>query len=224
VAKYISFANRKGGVGKTTLLNLTATALSARTNKRILVIDADEQQSIYNQRKADLSNREHKIKSYEVLSFSFLKKSPSDVPVFRFTKLIQKLDDDFDLIFIDPAGTMEGEVTPLILTLSDAVVIPVVGSVLDIQSTLSFLNTIEAVNKEREEPLQVIGVINKKDRTSEYNQIEQLNGFGGLTLLKSALSNRVEYRRISTLSEVVSKDKAHQFNKYLKEISKALNI
>lgn len=49
----IAFANRKGGVGKTTLCGMFADYLVDRGIKTF-VVDADSQQSIYNQRQSDI--------------------------------------------------------------------------------------------------------------------------------------------------------------------------
>ncbi len=51
-ATIITFANQKGGVGKTTLCTLFANYLVAR-GKRTIVIDCDGQQTIFEKRKAD---------------------------------------------------------------------------------------------------------------------------------------------------------------------------
>ena len=51
-ATIITFANQKGGVGKTTLCTLFANYLVAK-GKRTIVIDCDGQQTIFEKRKAD---------------------------------------------------------------------------------------------------------------------------------------------------------------------------
>ena len=224
MAKIISFTNRKGGCGKSTLLMLTATALKRRTKQRILVIDADPQTSIMSQREADLLEGRDNSYMFDLSAFNFSKQSEGDIPVLRFTKLIEKANKDFDLIFIDAPGTMEGEVIPVILALSDIIVIPVVASILDINSTLSFLSLVDSVNQQREDDIKVLGIVNKKDRTYEYSQLSGLEGKSNLHLLKSSLSNRVEYRRISTLKELINKTKQHEFNDYLKELSKEIDL
>jgi chromosome partitioning protein len=224
MTKIISFANRKGGCGKSTLLMLTATALRRRTKYKILVIDADPQTSIMSQREADTLEEHDSRYVFDLTAFNFSKQSEGDIPLLRFTKLIEKANNDFDLIFIDAPGTMEGEVIPVILTLSDYIVIPIVASILDINSTLSFLSLVDSVNKQREDDLQVLGIVNKKDRTYEYSQLSGLEGKSNLHLLKSSLSNRVEYRRISTIKELINKTKEHEFNDYINELSKKLKL
>lgn len=48
----ITFANQKGGVGKTTLCTLFANYLVAK-GKSVIVVDCDGQQTIYEKRQAD---------------------------------------------------------------------------------------------------------------------------------------------------------------------------
>lgn len=223
MAKVISFANRKGGVGKSTLLALTATAVHERTQLKVLVIDADLQASIYNQRQADLQEA-GEGDYFDIIPFSFAKVNEADVPVLRFSRLIMEADRKYDLIFIDAPGTMEGEVIPTILTISEAVIIPIIGSLLDINSTVSFLSLVEDVNQQRDHDLQVIGVVNKKDRTSEYGQLNGLEGVAGLHLMEASISNRVEYRRLSTVRQLVTPDKDHEFNAYLHELSNLITF
>ena len=50
----ITFANQKGGVGKTTLCTLFANYLAAK-GKSLLVVDCDGQQTIYEKRKGDMN-------------------------------------------------------------------------------------------------------------------------------------------------------------------------
>ena len=49
----ITFANQKGGVGKTTLCTMFADYLSAR-GESVLVVDFDRQQTIYYKRQEDI--------------------------------------------------------------------------------------------------------------------------------------------------------------------------
>lgn len=212
----ISFANRKGGVGKSTLLTWTAGALAQRW--RVVVVDADLQASIYEQRRADLEDGQQG--GFEVVRFAFEKQGAADVPVLRFTRLIGELAGQYDLVLVDAPGTMEGEVIPAVLVLSDAVIVPIIGSVLDINSTVSFLRLVEGVNQQRGGDLRVIGVVNKKDRTSEYGQLAGLEGVGGLHLMRSQISNRVEYRRLSTVRALTG----GEFSNYINELIKVLEL
>ncbi len=61
----ITFANQKGGVGKTTLCLLFANYLSKR-GENVLVMDLDRQRSILSKRKADASAFTDQEESYNV--------------------------------------------------------------------------------------------------------------------------------------------------------------
>ena len=65
----ITFANQKGGVGKTTLCTLFANYLVNR-GKRTIVIDCDGQQTIFEKRKADYKKYPDQKEKYKVQAFS----------------------------------------------------------------------------------------------------------------------------------------------------------
>ena len=54
MAKILSISNQKGGVGKSLLTTMTATALGSDPfNLKVAVIDLDQQSTIYNLRQID---------------------------------------------------------------------------------------------------------------------------------------------------------------------------
>ena len=61
----ITFANQKGGVGKTTLCTLFANYLVGH-RKKVLVIDCDVQQTISFRRKADLQKYKDAMIPYNI--------------------------------------------------------------------------------------------------------------------------------------------------------------
>ena len=64
----ITFANQKGGVGKTTLCTMFADYLSAR-GESVLVVDFDRQQTIYSKRQEDIGKYEGVQLPYTVQPF-----------------------------------------------------------------------------------------------------------------------------------------------------------
>ena len=64
----ITFANQKGGVGKTTLCTMFADYLSAR-GESVLVVDFDRQQTIYYKRQEDIGKYEGVQLPYTVQPF-----------------------------------------------------------------------------------------------------------------------------------------------------------
>jgi chromosome partitioning protein len=215
--------NQKGGVGKTTLLVLVASALSARKKLKLGVIDADPQHSIFKLREAE----KKKGTGFEIIPFSWKKEDTADFPLLRFKELINEKEREFDYLFIDSPGRLDGEEVPLILTVSDFVIVPLVGSFDDVQSTLGFLQVVPPIlNKKLSKgySLEVIGLINKKDKTLEYNELEKLKGVHGLKLFNTFISYKARYKRKSTIKDIIPGKDSDEFNLFLSEFCKKVKI
>lgn len=212
MAKIISFATQKGGVGKSTLLMLTAAAVHNRTGKKVLVIDCDPQKSV-----KEIYSQENDPNSYDVITFDW--KQPK--PEVNFDKTIAIADRKYDVIFLDIPGRIEGREVYFSILISDYVVIPIVASALDINATIAFLQTLPKIQQIREKEgskLEIFGVINKKDQTIEHTRLKELTGLGGLQLFYSPISNLVRYRRhISTVHDIVNPEEDDEFNRYFDE-------
>jgi len=226
-AKIISFMNRKGGVGKSTLLLLTASSLYHRTKKKILVIDADLQTSILGLRNEEIDMGEDTSSVYDIKGFSWAKKGPSDIPLLRFHKLVQEIEEIYDYVLIDTPGKMEGEEIPLIMTISDYVLVPIIASSFDIQSTIDFLEIIPPIREDKAKEgfnLKVFGVINKKDRSLEHKHLKALEGIAGMELFATHISNLVRYKRDkSTVYDIVEASESNdEYNLYYEELMNKL--
>ena len=194
---------------------LTAAALHNRTDKKVLVIDSDPQRSI-----KDMYRMDNNWKSYEVFAYNWTQPKPE----VNFEKSVHLSKSKFDVVLLDVPGKLEGVEVYWSLLLSDAVVIPIVASQLDINSTITFLKkvipTIQEHRKDRgQPPIEVYGVINKKDQTIEQSRLKDLTGISGLQLFYSPLSNLVRYRRnVSTVHDITDPlDPNDEFNHYYDE-------
>lgn len=153
----VSVANRKGGVGKSTVSVLLAAALAKERKKQVVVIDADDQQSV-----VELYQSERVVFPDERPLFDVAPMPPGDVPAWLAQHAHQ-----YDVIVIDPPRITESRTTgPIsrILALCDAVFIPLLGSGIDASSTLDFLRLVDAIGRMRESagvPLVVYGFINR---------------------------------------------------------------
>jgi chromosome partitioning protein len=220
MAKIISFASQKGGVGKSTLLLMTAAAVHNRTNKRVLVIDCDPQKSI-----KDIYTQEDSEKSFDVVYFNWKQAKPE----INFYKIIAMAEKKYDVIFLDIPGKLEGKEIYFSILVSDSIIVPIVASALDLNATIKFLKTLPKISSLKEEQglsLDVYGLINKKDNTVEQQALRKLSGIGGLQLFYSPISNLVRYRRnISTWQDICDpEDSKDEFNKYFEEFQlKCLN-
>ncbi|MEN7548546.1 ParA family protein [Rapidithrix thailandica] len=211
--RIISFATQKGGVGKTTLLMLTAAAIHNRTKKRVLVIDCDPQRSV-----KTIYNQENNNDSYDVFAFNWNQPKPEA----NFEKTITLAEKRYDVILMDVPGKMEGKEIYYSVLISDFLIVPVVASALDINATISFLKKIPPIREDKMDqgfPFEVYGVINKKDQTIEHQRLKELAGIGGMKLFYSPISNLVRYRRnISTVHDITdSSIEKDEFNMYFDE-------
>lgn len=141
--KTILVASSKGGVGKTTIATHLA-AQSALDGRRTALVDADPQGSStrWAQRRAGLDSA--------VL--------PLDGTVAGWRRHVPA---DTDLVVIDAAaGAMAGDLGSF-LERADVVVVPVLPSVLDIEATVGFLDTLAKNARVRRGELRVGLVANK---------------------------------------------------------------
>jgi len=120
----ISFANAKGGAGKTTAALLLATEL-AHQGFRVTVIDADPQRWITQWREAS-----GPLRNIDVVS---------EVTVASLQCHLRELASRTDFFIIDLAGARDALVTTAI-GLSDHVMIPVQGSAMDAKGAAQILD------------------------------------------------------------------------------------
>lgn len=215
MTKIISFANQKGGAGKTTLLMLTAAAIHKRTDKKVLVVDSDPQQSVKTIYKKE---QEKGLNSYDVFAFNWNQAQPE----INLEKTLTLAKRKYDLILMDVPGNLKSVELYHSLVQSDLVIIPIVASILDINATIGFLAYLEDIAKEHNKKWEIYGVINKKDKTIEHALLHKLSGKAGMQLFYSSISNLVRYRRlVSTANEIIdSAVTDDEFNQYFDEFRK----
>lgn len=180
MAKIISIANQKGGVGKTTTsINLSSSLAAAE--KKTLLVDIDPQANS----SSGLSVHNHKPSVYEVLIHTksaaevkintympYLDIIPSNINLVgaeiemvdmdhRETLLkraITDLKDDYDFIIIDCPPSL-GLLTLNALTASDSVLIPVQCEYFALEGLGQLLNTINIVKQHYNKNLTIEGVL-----------------------------------------------------------------
>lgn len=113
MSKIVSFISQKGGAGKSTATTLTANTMYHHVGLNVAVIDADfPQHSIFKSRQKELN----RIKQNERLNIKFkqLTDSRPPYPIFatdlnNCAAKIREIKDQYDLIFVDPPGTLNQE-------------------------------------------------------------------------------------------------------------------
>ena len=182
MARVISIANQKGGVGKTTTaINLGASL--AVLEKKVLIIDADAQANSTSGLGFDV--REMKKTIYECMvndvdpttavlqcEIDNLYIMPSHIDLVgaeiemlnmsdrekTMKKMVDKLRDQFDYILIDCSPSL-GLITVNALTASDSVIIPVQCEYFALEGLGKLLNTIKIIQKRLNPSLEIEGFL-----------------------------------------------------------------
>ena len=180
MAKIISIANQKGGVGKTTT-TINLSSLLAAAEKRTLLIDIDPQAnsssglSIFNHNPSvyEVLVGTRKLKDVIINSFMpFLDILPSNINLVGaeiemvdiddreslLRNALVEVNDEYDYILIDCPPSL-GLLTLNSLTASNSVLIPVQCEYFALEGLGQLLNTINIVKKNFNKDLAIEGVL-----------------------------------------------------------------
>ena len=182
MAKIISIANQKGGVGKTTTaINLSASL--AALEYRTLIIDADPQANSTSGLGHDVRNIKKSV--YECMinntsiekailktNIEFLDIVPSNINLVgaeiemvdiqnrekRMKEILENVIKKYDFIIIDCSPSL-GIVTINSLTASDSVIIPVQCEYFALEGLGKLLNTIKIIQSKLNDKLTIEGIL-----------------------------------------------------------------
>ena len=198
MGKIISFANQKGGVGKTTTCINLASYLSA-LGKKVLVVDMDPQGNATsglgitkNQKILTLYDaidgdkdinevvRKTDIQNLDIIPATVdLAGAEVELVSMRgrekvVKNLLKKVRDNYDYILIDCPPSL-GLLTINALTTSNSVVIPIQCEFLALEGWTQRMNTIKLVKKHLNEEIDVEGVIltMKDNRSNLIQEVSQ---------------------------------------------------
>jgi cellulose biosynthesis protein BcsQ len=227
MAKIIMFGNQKGGVGKTQVSIMTATALSQKPfNLKTCVVDIDNQKSVIRARNFDLRAYQSESTPFEVFNFT----------IADLQRNIATLDKEFQLIIIDAAGKLDTTQPIEIQEISKALMyvdnlfIPFVAGNYNLESTLDYFRFIKTVQMQRAvqpRPLNAFGFVNMHRSRSRANaflneDLATLQTTESLALMKTALNDYALFREADTMTSLydpLSNDSAKlNFSTWLNEL------
>jgi cellulose biosynthesis protein BcsQ len=228
MAKILMFGNQKGGVGKTLVSVMTATALGqAPFNLNVAVVDIDDQKSVTYARDIDLQS----YPEGTPVPFTVL-----NMKVNELQQQIERLDNQYDVILIDVAGKLDTQVdvTQQEITKSlmyvDILLIPFIAGSYVFTATYNYLNFIAQVQAARalqSRKMKVMGFVNMYRTRSRVNQqllqhIEALTTANQLTMMQTYLNDYTLFKESDTISSLYdgqSNDAATQnFVEWLNEL------
>lgn len=221
-ALVLGFANQKGGVGKSTLTHLTAKTLgSASIGKKVKVVEVDKQGTLS-------EVREEWAKTHENYKY------PYDLVSCTLDELHNHLTEEdgakYDYIFIDMPGTLDKEGIIGMLTTADILFIPLSPSVYDVNSTVTFINTVYEVQEERRKidlPFTYFTIINRvKPGTKAGRELMSNLEDAKINLFSTTITDYEAYKEHSySFDEIIGpKYKPNlEFEKFINEFISSIN-
>lgn len=179
----ISFANAKGGAGKTTAALLLATEL-AHQGFRVTVIDADPQRWITQW--SDISGA---VRNIDVVS---------EVTVASLQCHLRELAPRTDYFIIDLAGARDAIVTTAI-SLSDHVLIPVQGSAMDARGAAQILDLLSFIKEKANLDIPhsvVLTRVTSMVTTRALLTIKGLLAARGVNVLDTPIGERIAFKEL----------------------------
>ncbi len=182
MGKIISFANQKGGVGKSTSAINTASALG-QMGKKVLLCDLDPQGNTTSG--VGINKKQIKISAYDVMisrgepraaviktNYQNLDILPSNIALagaefelveaeereHRFKKAMDKLKADYDYMIIDCPPSL-GILTINALVASDGVVVPMLCEYFSLEGLSQLMITIREIKRRYNPKLELVGIL-----------------------------------------------------------------
>ncbi len=220
-AKIISIANRKGGVGKTTLSILLATALAKQKNLKVCLLDTDSQKSALNRRLIEQAQNGTIDPPYPI----------EHVFPKYLTMELKHRSEDYDVILIDVPRLTDSEKDAEIVTAivhCDDVIIPTTPAEMDVVATNDFLQIVRDVQEKRKElgmPFSYHLVVNKWNNTKDCENTVAYFESKGVPMFDSYLSDLVLFRPPSTYDSVLeTKEGRRRFASFFDEFIKQTKL
>lgn len=190
----LSFANAKGGAGKTTAALLLATELADRGN-RVSIIDADPQRWITQW--ADMRrNRDKDVSSLNLKNGNI--SIIDEVSPASIASVIREESEHRDYIIVDLEGAMSPLVTNAI-SVSDMVLIPIQGCAMDAKGGGKILDLIAALQRQERRIIRhsvILTRINAAVTTRALRAVRDHLLANKIDVLSTSIVERTAYREI----------------------------
>lgn len=194
--RIIVFANQKGGVGKSTLCMMFANFLAGR-GEPVAIIDADLQQTIFEQRQSELKASPNADTPWDVVSV--------DTTVLANVEEAMKMATTFPgTILIDVPGNISDDNLLPIYANANYIISPITYHPNVVNSTKKFADIMEQVKKALNVNFKIWFVPNMIDDRKKlnldelkHNAWESLHRHGAIL---TRINNRAWLERTSTLS------------------------
>ena len=217
--KVLSVSNKKGGAGKTVVTGLLAVTLSADYNRKLLVLDVDEQRTISDVRDQD---KDYTIEfPYELVTkpFRVLQETPQGVrPVLNddgddvnpAAEFIEELKEanQYDVVLMDMPGRTDDQNILELITLLNGILVPMVTDQNDKLSSAKFLEKIQRIeefNKANQIPFTSYGFQNMLEGRREEQEILQFCQAVGIKLFENSLRDMAIYSRYNTYDSYLAR-------------------
>lgn len=219
--KILSICNSKGGVGKSVVTLMVATALAEQKEKKVLIIDCDSQASV-------LAMYEQEMEYY-----------PDDTPLIevealsprRVNTFLKRFGADYDIIFIDiPRMTDKKDDNPTVMLLynCDGILVPVIGSDVDALATQEFMAIIEECTEfkaEMKEDFSAYGFINRRNQRKSNEEVEKMLRQDGLKMFSNSLSDLRIFTNPSVFcSPLSTAEGTRRFELFYKEFCRKFKV
>ncbi len=216
----ISFANQKGGVGKSTITAILAGYLHSAGKQehgfKVAIVDADDTQSTLTRLRNQEGGCENDFKIINMLS--------KDVP-----QRIDFLKKNYDIILIDLPGNIKQTGVLTLYHFIDIIIIPMQTSFPDLDSSILFYeNTIiQIVETRKSQNLKttVYGMFNRvKANHTDFKELYAQKDDFRIPILDRFIKDTVSTRRnISTIEENSIVNTNHELNLFCEEIIELIN-
>lgn len=207
---FIAFSTQKGGVGKTAFTVLMSSYLHYAKGLEIAVVDCDyPQHSIFEMRQRDMEQvmKDNYYKQMAYQQFTSLKrkaypveKSHPENAISLAEELIERANNQPDIIFFDLPGTLNSKGVIKTLSAMDFIFSPVSADRVVLESTLKFASLLNenliSVGKGNIKGLHLIwNMVDGREKNELYQVYENVIGELGLNILKTFVPDSKRFRR-----------------------------